>query len=75
MEENKKYEFISITKNYRNFNNNEFFCIKYTIKHYCTRKCELGKNLIETLNSSPSIDIPIKAYSEQNINKIIFLLI
>ena len=52
------YKFIPITINYRTLYNNDLFCIKYTIEHYCTGHCKFSKKLKEIKISRPFIDIP-----------------
>ena len=54
---------MTIGINYRNFAKNEFYCIKYSIIHFCTGKCKYKDQLRETnILSYPYIDIPLQAY-------------
>lgn len=79
--ESERDKFVPFTINLRNLYNNDFFCIKYNIKHYCTGSCKFSKNLIESLYSSPFIDIPLELIAIKiliilkTFSKIIFILI
>ena len=56
---------MTIGINYRNFAKNEFYCIKYSIIHFCTDKykCIYNNQLRENnILSYPYIDIPLQAY-------------
>ena len=67
---NEKYEYVPIIINYRPLLNVPYFLIKYRIKHFCSGKCKFMNQPVETLNSTPYIDIPLVAY-EDNLAKII----
>ena len=56
---------MSIGINYRNFDKNENYCIKYLIILFFKGKCKYKNQLRETnILSNPYIDIPLQAYMD-----------
>lgn len=53
--------------NYRCLYNINYFCIHYTITHFCTGGCKFGNKIFEDLYSPPFVDIPNTAYNDESI--------